>query len=157
MFLPPGIDLLVPRLYPGQEGGHGIFPLIQLLHEFPQDVLHIADDGKIDPYILLDRCGVHIHMNDTRMGGKGGYFSGYPVIETGADRNKQVGIGHRHIGIIGAVHAKEPQRVGVVLGECAESHEGGRHRYGQPLRQLGQIFRCIGGDYPAANVNNRLA
>ncbi len=106
--LPP-INLLTP-------GGQFIdqcldfgFVFTQFLDQFFQNVLKITDNRQIDPDILLDRGRVDIDMDNFCIRRKGCYLAGNPIVKPCPDGDQQVGIGHRHVGVIGAVHAEHAE------------------------------------------------
>ena len=89
-------------------------------------------------------------------GAKASRLAGHPVVEAGADGDEDVGLGHGHVGGVGAVHPQHPQPQGVVAGEAAQPHEGAGHRDLQGLGQGLELAGGVGGDDPPAGVEHRL-
>ncbi len=94
-------------------------------------------------------------MNDLGMRGKGVEPAGDPVIETGPHGDQQIGIGHRHVGVIGAMHAEHPHGQWIGAGKSAQPHQGHGDRNGQRMGEFGQFLIGVGRDDPAAGVNHR--
>ena len=100
----PLLDLIPP-------GGHrrrtwlGICR-IELRQQFLQDVLDIADNRYVDLDPLGDRRRIDVDMDDlARVGRKMFWIADHPVVEAGADRDEHIGVLHRHIGFVSAMHA----------------------------------------------------
>ena len=153
----PGADLLPPgatgalRLRIGRGGilGSSLFNLDE--HAF-----HVAHDGDVRSAVLADLGGVDIDVDDLGVRREGGKASGDAVVEAHAEGDQQVGVGHRHVGGVAAVHAGHAE---MKLGSLAG-------RAPRPIRVLTagasmssansrSSARGVGGDDAAAGVDQR--
>ena len=84
-------------------------------------------------------------------------LAGDAIVEASADGDDEVGLGHRHVGGVGAVHAQHAERLRIARREAAEAHQGGRHRHVELLGQLQQLVGCaLDVDHAAADVEHGL-
>ena len=67
--------------------------------------------------------------------------AGHAVVEAGADRDHQVAVVHREVGLVGAVHAEHADELRVRGRIGAEAHEGQRDREAGRAHQLGHQLR----------------
>ena len=69
----------------------------------------IGDDAQIDADILVHARSVDVDMDLLRFGRKRIEPPGHAIVEPRAEAQDQIGLVHRHIGFIGAVHPQHPQ------------------------------------------------
>ena len=117
----------------------------------------IADDRHVYGHDLVDRGAVDIDVDLDRIRRKRIQPPGHPIIETRADADHDIGLVHRQIGFVGAVHAQHSQPVGMICRKTAQSHQRrGDGRAGQRLELAQQATRARPGvDDAAAGVENR--
>ena len=106
---------LVP---PGAAGGAALAiglggSLGEELGELDENALDVADDGDFGSAVLADFGGVDIDVDDFGVRGEGGEASGDAVVEAHAEGDQEIGIGHRHVGGVAAVHAGHGDEVRV--------------------------------------------
>jgi len=82
--------------------------------------------------------------------------AGYPVVETRAYGNNQVGAHDTVIGISRPMHSQHAQRLFVRRGERAYAHQGPGHRGLYFIRQKRQALRSAGRNHAAAHIKDRL-
>ena len=120
-------------------------------------VADIRDDRQVHAHVLVDRGPVDIDVNFARVRAERIQPPGHPVVEAGAEAHHEVGLVHRHIGFVGAVHPQhpEPLRPGCRIG--AEPHQRGGHRRAADPREFAQQLACRGAgvDDPAAGIQHR--
>ena len=81
------------------------------LIQFLKNALHIADDGDIRDAVLADFGGIDIYMNDAGVAGKSLELAGDAIVETCAEGDEKVALGHAHVGGVTAVHARHADEV----------------------------------------------
>ena len=94
-------------------------------------------------------------MDNFCLGGKGIELSGDSIIKPGTNRDKQVALGHRHVGCIGAVHAEHTHGQFMVTGKCPKSHQGHGDRNIQFGGQFREFFSTIGKNHSTADIEYR--
>ena len=99
--------------------------------------------------------GIDIDVDDFGVRREGGEAAGDAVVEAHAEGDQQVGIGHRHVGGVAAVHAGHADEVGMLGGQGAEAHQGADGGRVGELDELAQLGRGVGGDDAAARVDQR--
>ena len=152
----PRRDLRLPRLpvgrAPGLVGGSELRE--DRVHPF-EDRPEVADDRQVRRAVLPDLHGIDVHVDDPRVGGEGVEPSRHAVVEAGAQRDDQVGAGHRHVRGVASVHAGHADEVRVAGGEPPEPHQRAHGRRVDRLHEIAQRPRGAGGDHPAAGVDDR--
>ncbi len=150
----PLVDLLPP-------GGQGrsvllVLALVEQAGELFEHFLDVADDGYVDLHALGDGGRVDVDVDDlARLGGEVRRVADHTVIEAGADGQQHVGEMHRHVGFVGAVHARHAEVLLVGGGVAAQTHQGVGDRHAQLAHQLGQRRSGVGQDHATAGVNHR--
>ena len=79
----------------------------------------------------------------------------HAVVETGADGQQHVAVLHRHVGLVGAVHAWHADELAAAGGEAAQAHQGAGAGRAQLRHELVQLGRGVRQDDPAAGVDHR--
>ena len=125
------------------------------LGELDEDALHVADDGHFGSADLADFGGIDIDVDDFGVRGEGGEASGDAIVEAHAEGDQEIGIGHRHVGGVAAVHAGHGDEVGVVAGHGAEAHQGIDGGGVGELDELAEFGGGVGGDDAAAGIDQR--
>ena len=90
------------------------------------------------------------------MGGKLRHLAGHPVVETGADGDEHIGMGHGHVGAIGAVHAQHPQPEGVGAGKPPKPMRVVVTGICKARGEFVQLLRACGENDAAPGINHRL-
>ncbi len=119
--LAPVVDRAHPRLGLGLGAG-----LAQLGDEAGEDRLGVAHDRHVDRLVLADLGRVDVDVDDLGLARERRELAGHAVVEAHADRDEQVGLGDRVVGVLRAVHAGHAEAQVVVLGERALAHQRGR-------------------------------
>ena len=140
----------------GHRGGHPVLQLLpHRLDQAAQHALAVADDRDVDLDVLGDRRGIDVDVDDLRVRREGVHPPGHPVVEARGHRHQAVGVVHRHVGVVGAVHAEHVERERIGHRKRAQAHEGlGERDLGQ-VRQLPQLGRGVRGDRAPAHVEHR--
>jgi len=73
--------------------------MLDLLGQFRQDMLGVADHRDVDVDVLGDAGRVDVDVDDLRIRRECAEFAGDAIVETGADRNQQVRFLDRVIGV----------------------------------------------------------
>ena len=81
------------------------------LLSFVEHALDVAHDRHVRRAVLADLGGIDIDVDDFGVRREGGEAAGDAVVEAHAEGDQQVGIGHRHIGGVAAVHAGHADEV----------------------------------------------
>ena len=105
--------------------------------------------------ILADLRGVDVDVDHLRPAGELRHLAGHPIVEPHAQRQQQVAVVHRVVGIDAAVHAEHVQRERIVAGEASQPHQGHGHGNARLSHQRGQFLAGVGGDHAAAGVDHR--
>jgi hypothetical protein len=79
-------------------------------------------------------------MDDLGVRAELGRAVDHAVVETRADGEDHVGIVHRQVGGVAAVHAEHAEELAVGTREATEAHEGIGDRQVQRLGDFGQGF-----------------
>ena len=114
------------------------------------------DDGHVHPHVLGDGRGVHVDVDDLGVGTEVLDLAGHPVIEAGPDGDQDVGLVHRHVGLVGPVHPEHAEELRVRHGEGTQPHQGaGDGEAGElgPARVSGA--GGLAQDHAAAGVEHR--
>ena len=82
--------------------------LPQLHHVF-HDAADIADNAEVNPHGLVHGTAVNIDMDLLGMRRKGIQTARHPIIKARAKAEDEIGLIHRPIGFIGAVHAQHAE------------------------------------------------
>ena len=106
--------------------------------------------------VLVELGEVDVDVDDGAVLGELGHLAGHAVVKAHAEGQQQVGLVHRAVRVVGAVHAEPLQRERVVLGETADAHESRTHRDVRQLGEFQQFLRCAGGNNAAAHIEHRL-
>ena len=140
----------------GHRGGHPVLQLLpHRLHQAAQHALAVTHDRDVHLDVLRDRRGVDVDVDDLRVRRERVHPPGHPVVEARRHRHQAVRVVHRHVGVVGAVHAEHVERERIGHRERAQAHEGlGDRDLGQ-VRQLAQLGRGVRGDRAAAHVEHR--
>ena len=77
------------------------------------------------------------------------------VVEAGAYGDQHVGLVHRHVGLVGAMHAQHAQEARVRHGEGAQAHEGAGDGVAEEVDQFPQGLGGLAEDDAAAGVDHR--
>ncbi len=128
--------------------------------EQPQHLLehvrHVADDRHVDLDALGDGRRVDVDVDDlARVLRKVRRVADHAVVEARADREQHVAVLHRHVGLVGAVHAQHAEELLVGGRIAAQAHQRvGAGEAGAP-HQLGELRRRVRQDHAAAGVHHR--
>ena len=79
----------------------------------------------------------------------------HPVVEAGADGEQHVAVLHRHVRLVGAVHAQHAEELRVARRVAAEAHQRVRAREAEQVDERAQLGRRVAEDHPAAGVDVR--
>ena len=130
---------------------------LEHLQEIAQHIAGVADDRHVDADVLVDRGGIDVDVDLLRARRERVDPAGDAVVEARTDAQHDVAAVHRHVGLVGAVHAEhaEPVLAGRRIG--AEPHQGRSDRKTRRLDQFAQQFRGFGSgiDDAAAGVDHR--
>ena len=117
----------------------------------------VADDGHVHRHVLVDGRGVDVDLHLGRAAREIGEPAGHAVVEARAHGDHQIALGHRHVGLVGAVHPEHPEEQVVGPRIAAEPHQrvgdgvaGAPHQRRQARRRLRP-----GVDDAAAGVEER--
>ena len=91
-----------------------------------QDVGRVPHQRQIHRDVLAHLAGVDVDLDAFGIAGKSAGVERHPVREAGADGDEQVGLVHRPVGGVAAVHAQQAQVHGFAVGQ----HPGGHQRVG---------------------------
>jgi hypothetical protein len=92
-------------------------------------------------------------VDDFSVRGEGGEASGDAIVEAHAEGDQEIGIGHRHIGGVAAVHAGHGDEVGVVAAHGAEAHQGIDSGSVGELGELAEFGGGVRGNDAAAGID----
>jgi hypothetical protein len=100
-------------------------------------VLHgvtgIRDDRQIDANVLVHARPVDIDVDLAAVRAERVEPAGDAVVEAAADRDDEIGLVHRHVRLIGPVHAEHAEELFGRGGEAAKAHQRrGDRRAGDP-------------------------
>ena len=84
-----------------------------------------------------------------------GELAGDAVIPARPDGHDEIAVGHRLVGISGAVHAQHPQMKRLILGNRTLAQQGGDHGRLQLLCQTQNGLARVRDDCPVADVKHR--
>ena len=93
------------------------------LFSFWQNALQIAHDRDIGVAILADLGGIDVDVNHAGMRRKGGEPAGHAIVEAHAERDEQIGVVHRHVRGVAAVHARHADEVRMRARQSAQTHQ----------------------------------
>ena len=119
-----------------------------------QDVLEVADDRHVCEADLRDFCRVNVNVDDLSLGCEGVELTGDAVVEACAEGDEQVRLLHCGDGGNGAVHAGHAEVLGVRVGECTDSVQGGDDGCADELSQLVELFGGTGAYQATADVED---
>ena len=142
---PPGLDVRLLRFR------------LEHLQEIAEHVGGIANNRHIDADVLVDRRRIDIDVDLLRARRKRIGASGDAVVEARADAQHDVAIMHRHVGLVGAVHAEHAEPVLARRRIGPEPHQRRGDRNARDLDQFAQQLRgfAAGIDDAAAGVDHR--
>ncbi len=149
----PLVDLLPPAGH-----GLGIRRLADLLDDgdhLGQHAVDWANDRNICLDGLGDGCRINVDVDDLGIRAELGRAVDDAVIETRADRQNHIGVMHRQVGGVAAVHAEHADELAVAARIAAQAHQRIGHRQVEHLRQLGQLCRGLAQDHAATGVDDR--
>src|SRR5579863_8264969 len=95
------------------------FELLHNLIKLLENAFHVADDRDIWDAVLTDFGGIDIHMNDAGVTGEGLELAGDAIVETSAEGDEKVALGHAHVGGVTAVHARHADEIRMAGGQAA--------------------------------------
>ncbi|KAK72916.1 hypothetical protein L573_2108 [Bordetella holmesii H620] len=149
----PGLDLL-PPLLDRRRLGVGARQVV-LGAQIGQYVLDVADDGHVDAHALGDRRGIDVDVDDlARVLREMARIADDAVIEARPDGQQHVAVLHRHVRLVGAVHAGHAQEAVVGGRHRAQAHQGVGARRAGLVHQVAQGLGGIGQDHAAARVDH---
>ena len=150
----PGFDLL-PPFFERRDIRLGFGSLQQLEHVL-KDIGHTANDGHVNLDALGNRRRINVNVDDlARVLGKVFGIADHAIVEARADGQQHIAILHRHVRLVGTVHAEHAERMAVGCGESAKTHQGVGARKSEMSHKLGELGRRIGQNDAAAGVNHR--
>ena len=145
--VPPGLDR------------HRVRPLLargKLAVHFLQNFPYIADDGHVHAHALGNRGRIDVDVDDLA------FFleemlrvADHAVIETRTDGQQHVAVLHRHVGLIGAVHAEHADELRIGGRIAAQSHQRIGAGEAQRMDQLQEFRRRVAEHDAAAGVDHR--
>ena len=133
-----------------ETGLHAVFAqAVERTHQvaevMPIDALDLVDLGRID-----------VEMSDKfRSGRELVRHTGDAIVETAADRDKEITVFHRVVGERRAVHAEHVQRQRLRRIGCADAHQRRHRRQAERLRERTQRLRRFGQDHATAGIDQR--
>ena len=125
-------------------------PFPDLLHPVPvlggldvrqdglQNVGRVAHQRQVDGDVFAHLAGVDVNLDVLCIVGEGVGVQRHPVGKAGAHGDDQIGLVHRLVGGVAAVHAQKPQVQRLAVGQHAGGHQGvggGDLRLGQQVAQ----------------------
>ncbi|MCY1428653.1 hypothetical protein D9M71_445440 [compost metagenome] len=136
--------------------------LLWLLTDFLEGRDHFGQDAFNWPYDrhvsldgLGDRSRVDIDVDDLGIRAELGSTVDHAVVETSADSEDHVGMVHRQVGGVTAVHAKHAEELAISTRIGTQAHQGIGNRHVEHLRNFGQRLRATAEDDAATGVNDR--
>ena len=113
-------------------------------------LFHVADDGHVGVYDLVDFGGVDLQVDDLGVRPETARIARHAVVEAHAHGDQEVGVADGFVGGIGSVHAEHAEPLRVIAGECAEAHQGTGHRDAECFGEAAEFFAGVGHDHAAA-------
>ena len=120
-----------------------------------QEILQVADDRQVGLLDLVDFGRIDVDVDDLGAAGELGDLAGHPIVEANAERQQQVGVIDRVVGVDAAVHPEHVQRKRIVAGKTAQAVQRGRHGDLEFSGERGQFLGGLGDDDAAARVDHR--
>ena len=124
-------------------------------HQCFQYIIYITDNTVYNADVLVDLRGVNIYLYYLCTGCKITHLGCYTVREPGAQCNHQICLIHCSAGRNPAMHTDQAQIQRVCRIQCANAHQGMACRHISAMDELAQQFRSIGGQYAAAEQDDR--
>ena len=114
--------------------------LADLRDQLLQHVLDVADDRDVDLDALGDARRIDVDMDDLALDRREVLrVADHAVVEARADGQQHVAVLHRHVGLVGAVHAQHAEELRVAGRDGAQAHQrvGARDSpAGRPVRAV---------------------
>ena len=126
------------------------------LDQLTKHILAISDDRNVDIDILPNRGRIDIDVDDLGVRTKLGDLSRHAIVKPCPDGHDQIGIVHRHIRPIGAMHAQHAQGLRMLAREGPKPHQRHVDRHMSQLSQLHQFLRGPRENDTAADIQYRL-
>ena len=104
-------------------------------HQGLEQHLCVAYQGHFHRHVPSHLSCFYVQVDDPGVGRKGGCLSGDPVVEAHSQAYDQVGLVHRQVGPVHAVHAQHPKAQVMISGKPAKTQEGGDDRDASGLGQ----------------------
>ena len=101
-------------------------------------------------FVQLSR--VDIHMDNFGIRGKGIQLTGYTIVKTRANRDKQIAFLYRQVSRFGAMHPQHAQIVRIIRIHHSESFQGGSRWHLRYSKKLAQRRYRLCHPHAAANV-----
>ena len=137
--------------------GLGMLAALPDPHHVLERMADVRDDPEIDAHGLVHRRAIDVDMHFPRVRAERIEPPRHAVVEARAERDDEVGLVHRHVRLVGAVHPEhaEPLRTGRGIG--AEAHQRRRHRRAGDADEFAQQLARGGPrvDDAAAGVQDR--
>ena len=150
----PFLDLGPPRLQRRRIRPRG--RRFDELHHLGQHVAHVADDRHVDLHALGDRRRVDVDVDDLAVGAvEMRRIADDAIVEARADGEQHVAVLHRHVRLVGAVHAEHAGELRVGAREAAEPHQRVRARKAEQAHEPRERVRRVVEDDAAARVDHR--
>ncbi len=145
-FLPPALHALVVR---------AAVVLVDHGEHLFQHLLHRPDDGNVSGDVLGDAGRVDIDMDD--LGARAELLGvvGDPVVQARAGGQNHVGVVHRHVGFVGAVHTEHAEELLVGARIGAQPHQRVGDRIVELAGHRGERLAGVPLNHAAAGVDHR--
>ena len=124
------------------------------LEQVLQHHLQIAHDRTVRAHRLGDAGRIDIDVNLLGQGREARQFPGHAVIEACARGDEQVGLLHRHVARILAVHAERSEHQRMRRREGAVCHQRPHHRYADSFGQRLELGSRTRVDRSSSHVKN---
>ena len=131
---------------------HGLLAL-DFRNEILQHGCHIANDRHIRLTVLADFRRIDINVNHTRTRSESVKLAGYTIVETSADRNKQIATLHGTGSGNRAMHAKHAKHLRIGIRHNTACGQRGDDRSVRDFRQLLHELAGIGTCRAAATYS----
>ena len=133
---------------------HGLLAL-DFRNEILQHGCHIANDRHIRLTVLADFRRIDINVNHTCTRSESVKLAGYTIVETSADRNKQIATLHGTGSGNRAMHAKHAKHLRIGIRHNTACGQRGDDRSVRDFRQLLHELAGIGTCRAAAHIQHR--
>ncbi|MGF6549829.1 hypothetical protein QFZ96_004900 [Paraburkholderia youngii] len=126
---------------------------LQLLDQFLQHFLHVADDRNVDLDALGNGRRIDVDMDDlARPRREVIRIADHAVVETRADGDQHVAVLHRHVGFVRTVHAEHAEEFLVARAVAAQAHQRIGDRIAEQIGKLVQFTRRVREHDAAAGI-----